>query len=107
MNHSNTIPKNLTTFGERFVLFVIRHHPSSEHVLKTLSKLTGFCEPLCRKITTRATPELNQINHLIIMCEIISKTPREFDENIMSSIQGLHLYQQSIQRLQRKQQGSK
>ena len=68
-----TIPRNVNAFGERFILAMIRRFPD-ENALISLSKLTGMCEPLCRKITTRPDPSMNQIRHLLAMCEIVSQS---------------------------------
>ena len=91
------IPRNLTSFGEPFIISMIRQFPN-ENALFQLSKLTGMCEPLCRKITTRANPSMNQIRHLLSMCEVISNTSREFDENIMKAIRSLEEYENAHRR---------
>lgn len=99
----NTIPRNTTAFGERFILPIIRRFPN-RNALFQLSKLTGMCEPTCRKIVTRPQPDLNTIRQVLIMCEIISGTPSEYDENIMKALRGMDGYQNAKRRLQRKEQ---
>ena len=99
----NTIPRNTTAFGERFIFPIIRRFPN-RNALFQLSKLTGLCEPTCRKIVTRPQPDLNTIRQVLIMCEIISETPSEYDENIMKAVRGMDGYQNAKRRLQRKEQ---
>lgn len=96
-----TIPRNVNAFGERFILAMIRRFPD-ENALISLSKLTGMCEPLCRKITTRPDPSMNQIRHLLAMCEIVSKSPSDFDRTIMKQIRTLKEYENAMIRLERK-----
>lgn len=95
---NQTIPRNLTLFGEPFIISMIRRFPN-ENALFKLSTLTGMCEPLCRKVTTRANPSMNQIRHLLSMCEVISNTSGEFDENIMKAIRTLEEYENAHRRL--------
>lgn len=97
----NTIPRNTTAFGERFILPMIRRFPN-RNALFQLSKLTGLCEPTCRKIVTRPTPDLNSIRHMLIMCEIISETPSEYDDNILKALRGMGVYQTAVKRLHRR-----
>lgn len=95
---NRTIPRNVTAFGERFIIPMIRRFPS-ENALFKLSALTGMCEPLCRKITTRPDPSINQIRHLLSMCETISESPSDFDRHIMESIRTLKEYDNANRRL--------
>lgn len=97
LRKNQTIPRNVSLFGERFILNMIRRFPN-ENALFKLSKLTGMCEPLCRKVTTRQNPSMNQIRHLIVMCEVISNSQMEFDNNIMKAIQTLDVYENAHRR---------
>ena len=101
-----TIPKNTTSFGERFVIYSISKFPKS-NVIAKLSELSGMCEPLVRKIITRPTPDMNQLRHLVAMCESISTTPRQFERNVSDSIEGLQCYRDALKRIERKQRGLK
>ncbi len=98
---NQTIPRNLTLFGEPFIISMIRRFPN-ENALFKLSEMTGMCEPLCRKVTTRANPSMNQIRHLLSMCETISETSRDFDNNIMKAIRTLEEYENAHRRLYEK-----
>ncbi len=97
----NTIPRNTTVFGERFIIPMIRRFPN-RNALFQLSKLSGLCEPTCRKIVTRPQSDLNTIRHVLILCEIISETPTEYDENIMKALRGMGVYKTAVKRLHRR-----
>lgn len=95
---NRTIPRNMSLFGELFILPMIRRFPY-DNALYKLSELTGMCEPLCRKITTRPNASMNQIRHLILMCEVISKSSGDFDDVIIKAIRNLEEYEKAHRRL--------